>query len=229
MKILSYRSYAAEGLGTAGIVCVVLGSGFMVTSMSSPPGVGLGLIALAVAAYLAIAIYVLGPISGAHLNPVVTLAFLLNRNITPKDAVFYVLFQIIGALLGAMAANLMFERDLIFLNTTIRAGYGQLAGEFLATAGLVFIILALIAQNQSFLVAPAVGLWIAAGHIFTSSTSFANPAVTIGRALSESWSGISLQSVPGFLVVQILGALAGLLLFKFFFSQNSPSSKKKEI
>ncbi|QKJ24734.1 aquaporin [Aquiluna borgnonia] len=215
---MPFAKYLAELLGVAGIVATVLGAGFMVSNLGAEPAVGLALIAMAVAAVLFIVISIFGPISGAHLNPAVTLVMLVQKSISLRDAIFYVAFQLLGAVAGAATANLMYEQAVIGANGTVRGGTGQLIGEFVATVGLVFIVLSLIKLNQGALIAPAVGLWILAGHFFTSSTSFANPAVTFGRALSGSVTGIEWGSVPAFVGVQLVAGLAALGLFKLVFS-----------
>lgn len=215
---MPFAKYFAELLGVAGIVATVLGAGFMVSNLGAEPAVGLALIAMAVAAVLFIVISIFGPISGAHLNPAVTLVMLVQKLISLRDAIFYVAFQLLGAVAGAATANLMYEQAAIGANGTVRGGAGQLIGEFVATVGLVFIVLSLIKLNQGALIAPAVALWILAGHFFTSSTSFANPAVTFGRALSGSVTGIEWGSVPAFVGVQLVAGLAALGLFKLVFS-----------
>ena len=215
---MPFAKYLAELLGVAGIVATVLGAGFMVSNLGAEPAVGLTLIAMAVAAVLFIVISIFGPISGAHLNPAVTLVMLVQKSISLRDAIFYVAFQLLGAVAGAATANLMYEQAAIGANGTVRGGAGQLIGEFVATVGLVFIVLSLIKLNQGALIAPAVALWILAGHFFTSSTSFANPAVTFGRALSGSVTGIEWGSVPAFVGVQLVAGLAALGLFKLVFS-----------
>ncbi|MEY3966915.1 MAG: hypothetical protein RLZ96_441 [Actinomycetota bacterium] len=215
---MPFAKYLAELLGVAGIVATVLGAGFMVSNLGAEPAVGLALIAMAVAAVLFIVISIFGPISGAHLNPAVTLVMLVQKLISLRDAIFYVAFQLLGAVAGAATANLMYEQAAIGANGTVRGGAGQLIGEFVATVGLVFIVLSLIKLNQGALIAPAVALWILAGHFFTSSTSFANPAVTFGRALSGSVTGIEWGSVPAFVGVQLVAGLAALGLFKLVFS-----------
>ncbi|MEY3561817.1 MAG: hypothetical protein RL068_969 [Actinomycetota bacterium] len=216
---MSIRKYLAEMLGVAGIVAAVLGAGYMVTNLQADSAVGLALIAIAVGAVLVIVISLFGPVSGAHLNPAVTLAMLIDKSITTKDALGYVVFQLLGGLLGALTANLMYERPIIAANETVRAGTGVLIGEFVATLGLVFIVLALVHLAKGALIAPAVALWVLAGHFFTSSTSFANPAVTFGRALSDSLTGIEWGSVAGFVIVQLVAALAALGLFKMVFTK----------
>ena len=214
---MEFKKYLAELLGVAGIVAAVLGAGYMVQNLGAQGGVGLALIAVAVGVALVIGITVLGPISGAHLNPAVTVAMLANKAISAKDAVMYIVFQLIGGFVGAVTANLMYEKAVVSTNDTVRAGMGQLTGEFVATMGLVFIVLVLVHLNQGMWIAPSVALWVLGGHFFTSSTSFANPAVTFGRGFSDAITGIEWGSVPGFVIVELVAGLAALALFKVFY------------
>jgi glycerol uptake facilitator-like aquaporin len=214
---MEFKKYLAELLGVAGIVAAVLGAGYMVENLGAQGGVGLALIAVAVGVSLVIGITVLGPISGAHLNPAVTIAMLANKAIGAKDAVLYIVFQMAGGVVGAITANLMYEKAIVSANDTVRAGSGQLVGEFVATMGLVFIVLVLVHLKHGMWIAPSVALWVLGAHFFTSSTSFANPAVTFGRGFSEALTGIEWGSVPGFVALEVLGGLAALALFKFLF------------
>ena len=219
-----YSQYLAELLGVGIIVAAVLGSGHMVQNLGTDSGVGLILLAIAAGGVLFVAISVFQPISGAHLNPAVTLVMWIQKSIGSKDAIFFVFAQFLGGFLGAVAANLMFEKALFGANTTIRAGYGQLAGEFIATTGLILTVLLLVHLEKTSLIAGAITLWVVAGHIFTSSTSFANPAVTFGRAFSEAISGIAWASVPAFWLMQILAAVFALGVFKVL----TPNTKEKK-
>ena len=214
MTKASYRQYLAELLGVAMIVGAVLGSGHMVQRLEANSSVGLILLAMAAGGVLFLAIAIFQPISGAHLNPAVTLVMWLQKSIGSRDALFYVMAQFLGGFLGAVTANLMYEKPLLAENLTARAGYGQLAGEFIATLGLVLGVLLLVHFEKTSLVAGAITLWIVAGHIFTSSTSFANPAVTFGRAFSDAVSGISWASVPAFWLMQILAGIVALGVFR---------------
>ena len=211
---MNFKKYLAELLGVAGIVAAVLGAGYMVENLGAQGGVGLALIAVAVGAALLIGITILGPISGAHLNPAVTVAMLANKAISAKDAAMYILFQLAGGFVGAVTANLMYEKAVVSANDTVRAGMGQLTGEFVATMGLVFTVLVLVHIKQGMWIAPSVAVWVMGGHFFTSSTSFANPAVTFGRGFSDALTGIEWASVPAFVVVQLVAGLAALALFK---------------
>jgi glycerol uptake facilitator-like aquaporin len=204
-------------LGTLLIVATVLGAGHMVADLDSGPALGLLMIAAAVGAVLFGAISALGPISGAHFNPLVTLAF---RFLRLGEAPYYFLVaQFLGALSGALIANLMFELPALSLEGTERIGAGIFLGELLASFGLVVLILLLIQSGKESLIAGSVALWIVAGHIFTSSTSFANPAVTFGRMLSDAPSSISLGSVPLYFLAQLLGAVLAVLVYKLFTPQ----------
>jgi len=206
------RSAFAEYLGTLLIVATVLGAGHMVTSLESGPALGLIMIAVCVGAVLFGAISALGPVSGAHFNPLVTLAFkFLKLGSAPY---YFLLGQFLGAISGAVIANLMFELPALSLSGTDRIGAGIFLGEVVASFGLVVLILLLIANGRQSLIAGAVALWIVAGHIFTSSTSFANPAVTIGRMLSEAPSSISPESVPMYFLAQLIGAVLAILVYK---------------
>ena len=211
------QKYLAELLGVAGIVAAVLGAGYMVTNLGAQGGVGLALIAVSVAAALLIGITVLGPVSGAHLNPAVTIAFWIQKGISAKDAIGYIGAQLVGGVIGAVTANLMFEKAVVSVNDTVRAGTGQLIGEVVATTGLVLSVLILVHIKQGMWIAPAVAVWVLGGHFFTSSTSFANPAVTFGRAFSDSLTGIEWGSVAGFVVAELAAAVLAVLLFKVLY------------
>ncbi len=204
----------AEFLGTAGIVTAVSGAGFMAADLGADSTVGLVMIALAVGAVLFGGISILAPISGAHFNPAVTIVLGLLKKISAKDGFAYVVAQLLGGFSGAVAANLMFGSAWVSANSTARATGGNLLGEVIATFGLVLLVLLLIQHNQTNLIAAGVGTWIIAGHFFTSSTSFANPAVTFGRAFTDAITGIEMSSVLPFVGVQVLGGLLALAVFK---------------
>ena len=167
-------------------------------------------------------ITVFGPISGAHFNPAVTLSFALRREISPRDAGLYVGVQIIGGIVGVLAAHLMFEHPLIDPSTTARTGVGQWAGEFVATFGLIGTILACLkARPQA--VPMAVGLYITAAYWFTSSTSFANPAVTIARGFSDTFAGIAPTDVAAFIAVQLIAAVLATGFFRWLLADQRES------
>ena len=201
------RRLVAELIGTAFLLAVVVGSGIMGESLAGG-NTAIALLGntLATGAILMVLILIFGPISGAHFNPAVTLSFLIQGAISRRDALLYVLVQILGAFAGAMVAHVMFEQPLLAASTNTRTGLGQWTGEFVATFGLIATILGCVRFNLN-LVAPAVALYISSAYWFTSSTSFANPAVTIARAFTDTFSGIAPHHVPAFLFAEIAGAL----------------------
>ena len=201
---LNTRALAAEALGTALLVAAVVGSGIMAERLSGG-NVGLALLANTVAtgAVLYVLISLMAPVSGAHFNPVVTLL----RGQRGSQAMM-IAAQILGACAGTLLAHLMFGLPILSIHLAERAGPGQWLGEFVATFGLLFTI-AVAAERRIRNVPALVALWIVAAYWFTSSTSFANPAVTIGRALTGSFAGIRLIDVPPFIVAQFMGGLAG--------------------
>ena len=202
----------AEFLGTALLVAIVIGSGIMAESLSSDSGVSLLLNQLATVMGLGVLILVLMPISGAHINPVVTLAVLFRRKISVGEAAGYVIAQLAGGLAGVPLAHVMFDRSVLELSTNNRLTTGTFVGEIIATSGLIAIILLLVERARESLIPLAVPAWIGAGYVFTSSTSFANPAVTVGRMFTDSFSGISPISGWGFIGAQVLGMLIALTL-----------------
>jgi glycerol uptake facilitator-like aquaporin len=213
---VSWRPLLAEFLGTALLVTVVVGSGIAAAQLS-PHDVGLQLLQNSTATVFGLAVLILmfGPVSGAHFNPVVSLAdWLLGRRsgtgLRGVAALAYVAAQTVGGVAGAVLANVMFDRAALEIATKHRVTTGHLIGEVVATAGLVVLIFALARSARAGLSAAAVGAYIGAAYWFTSSTSFANPAVTIGRMFSDSFAGIAPSSAPAFITMQVLGALTGL-------------------
>jgi glycerol uptake facilitator-like aquaporin len=208
----TFRRALAEFFGTLVLVATVVGSGIMGTQMSSDSGVALLINTLSTIFVLALLILILGPISGAHFNPAVTLV-MWAKNLQPGANVLpYVVAQIAGAIGGAILANVMFDQAPIQIATTERVSPGMFIGEIVATAGLLAVILVLIARDQARFVPFAVAAWIGSAYFFTSSTSFANPAVTIGRVFSDSFSGIAPASVGPFVLAQLIGAALGAVL-----------------
>ncbi len=212
------RRLLAEFVGTALLVTVVVGSGIAAAQLS-PDDVGLQLLENSTATVFGLAVLILlfGPVSGAHFNPVVTAAdWLLGRRagtgMISRDVAAYAVVQIAGGIAGAVLANLMFDRRVFELATKERITTGHLVGEVVATAGLIALIFALARTGRAALSAAAVGAYIGAAYWFTSSTSFANPAVTIGRMFSDTFAGIAPSSAPGFIAAQIVGGLLGLAL-----------------
>ncbi|MFD2794503.1 aquaporin [Promicromonospora vindobonensis] len=218
-----WRRASAELVGTGLLVTVVVGSGIAAQRLS-PDDVGLQLLenSLATALGLTILILVFQSVSGAHFNPVVTLADrVLGARVRGAEIAVYVTAQIVGAVGGAVLAGLMFETPTA-LSATDRAAPGHLLGEVVATAGLVLVIFALVRTGRIALVAPAVGAYIGAAYWFTSSTSFANPAVTIGRIFTDTFAGIAPASTPWYLAAQLLGGALGVGLVLLFFPHRLP-------
>ena len=203
----------AEFLGTALIVSGVVGAGFMTATLQSGYPLGLTMIAATVAAILFVAISIFGPISGAHFNPVVTLGFLVRKAIASGEAGAYIAAQVLGAVSGAVIANLMFGSAWLEVSKIERFSLPTFLGEVVATWGLVLLILLLVHFEKANLVAASVAAWIFAGHIFTSSTSFANPAVTLGRIFTEAPSGIAPDSALWFALAQLIGMAIALITF----------------
>jgi glycerol uptake facilitator-like aquaporin len=201
------RRLCAEALGTAFLLAAVIGSGIMAERLADG-NMALALLCntIPTGAILAVLILMLGPVSGAHFNPAVTLSFLLQRELDAGDALAYLGAQIAGGIAGTWCAHLMFEEPVLMLALTPRTGLGQWLGEMIATFGLVATIIACVRLRPA-AVAPAVGLYITAAYWFTSSTSFANPAVTIARSLSDTFAGIRPADVPAFVAAQCAGAI----------------------
>jgi glycerol uptake facilitator-like aquaporin len=199
------RRLAAEALGTALLVATVVGSGIMAETLTKDNAVALLGNTIPTGAILVVLITILGPISGAHFNPAVSLVFALKRELAPRDAALYVAAQIAGGVAGTLAAHLMFALPLIETSLKARTGASQWFAEWVATFGLVVTILAGIRFARDS-VPWLVGLYIIAAYWFTASTSFANPAVAIARAFTNTFSGIRPIDLPGFIVAQLLGA-----------------------
>lgn len=208
-----------EAVGAATLLLVVIGSGVMATNISEDVGVQLAINSAATGLILYILITLLGPISGAHFNPVVTVIELFKKNISATLAAAYLLAQIVGAVIGVALANFIFKLPIIEISQKDRTGAELFVSEILATAGLVFIIFTAIAQKSEAKIPVLVGAYISAAYFFTSSTSFANPAVTVARTLSDSFAGIAPSSVLPFIAAQIIGAALGLVLTTFLNSQ----------
>jgi glycerol uptake facilitator-like aquaporin len=203
-----------ECIGTATLVGTVVGSGIMATNLSSDLGIDLLINTVATVFILYILITLLAPISGAHFNPLVTAIAYFRKELALPHATLYVISQILGGLLGTMLANLMFEHPAFEPSQHLRNGAHLLLGEVIASAGLIFIIFLALKQGIDKKIPRLVAAWIGAAYFFTSSTSFANPAVTIARSLSDSFSGIDISSVPAFIAAQIVGAALGYAGFK---------------
>jgi glycerol uptake facilitator-like aquaporin len=215
---MNFRALFAEFLGTAILVTVVVGSGIMGSNLSGDLLVALIANAVSTALALGLLILTLGPISGAHFNPVVSMALAIDQRFKAASVAPYLVAQFAGAIAGSMLANVMFGAEAIQISSKGMASEGTAIGEVIATAGLVFIILNLIQTKRADLIPVAVPAWIGSAYFFTSSTSFANPAVTVGRIFSDSFAGIGALSVPSFVVAQLLGAALGIVLAKTFAS-----------
>jgi glycerol uptake facilitator-like aquaporin len=207
------KTVFAEFFGTYMLVTVVVGSGIMGTLMSPDDGIALIINTISTIFALWLLIVMLGPISGAHFNPVVSLVMFARGSLSLKSLLAYIPNQIAGAILGAITANAMFGTSFPQVSNNYREGFGILLGEVIATAVLLLVILLLSDSGKAQLVPVAVAAWIGSAYFFTSSTSFANPAVTIGRIFTDTFSGIAVASAGPFILAQLLGGFVGLGLF----------------
>ena len=214
IKESSVNKLVSEFLGTALLVCIVVGSGIMATNLSQDIGVQLLINTVSTVFGLMVLIQLLMPISGAHFNPVVTMINLIQKTVSFSTFIKFSIAQAAGAVTGAILANAMFNYALIETSTKIRSGSNLYLGEVIATAGLILVINLLVFQEKTALIPAMVASWIGSAYFFTSSTSFANPAVTVGRIYSDSFAGIAPSSVLQFIAAQIIGALLGLGIFK---------------
>jgi glycerol uptake facilitator-like aquaporin len=217
------RRLVAEALGTGLLIVAVIGSGIMASRLS-PGDVGLQLLenAAATAAALIGLILIFGSISGGHFNPVVTLVDRADGTIGSRDTGLYIGAQIGGGCLGAVLANLMFDLPAVEWSTTTRSSGSLWLSEVVATVGLLLVIHGCVRTGRAGVVAFAVGLWIGGAYFFTSSTSFANPAVTIARTLSDTFAGIAPASAPMFVVMQLLGGVLAYVLIRFLYPRPDP-------
>ena len=225
LAMINPRAVFAEFVGTTALVTAIVGAGYMGQDLApDQPALQLLAISASAGAVLAIFIVTLGGVSGSHFNPAVSLVAAQQKHINAPTAVAYVVAQVAGACVGAMVANLMFDASAVTLSTTERSGENIWFSEVLATAGLVLLIFGLIKAGRVLAIGPVVGLYIAAAHWFTSSTSFANPAVSVGRMLTDSITGIAPESVPWFVIFELVGAVVGAVLVALIWVQ---STKKK--
>lgn len=215
------RRLAAEALGAALLLAIVIGSGIMAERLSGG-NAAIALLGntLATGAGLVVLITILGPVSGAHLNPAVTLVALLRRDIKAPEAVLYAGVQVVGAVAGAWLAHAMFGEAILQTSTKLRDGPAQMLSETVATFGLVATILGAVRFRPDF-TAVAVGLYITAAYWFTASTSFANPAVTVARGLSDTFAGIAPASIPAFILAQVVGALLAAWVFGWLLKEET--------
>ena len=223
------RRLVAEGIGSFFLFATVIGSGIMAEALSGG-NVALALLAnsIATSAILFVLIAMLTPVSGAHLNPAVTLVMAARRDLPWRDAAPYIAAQLAGGILGALAAHLMFDQPLLQLSIKARTGTGQWTGELVATFGLILTIIGTVRYRPG-LVPASVALYIGAAYWFTSSTSFANPAITIVRSLSNSFAGIAPADVPAFIVAQLTGAALAALAARQLFDESRPVPSRDRI
>ena len=206
------KKVTAEFLGSLLLAASVVGSGIMATTLTQDIAIQLFVNTITTVFMLFVIITLFSSISGAHFNPLVTIVELFYKRVTFQEAALFIVSQIIGTSAGVVIANLMFNKPAIEQSTFTRNGSYLFLAEIVATTGLILSILLLRHQNKGSMAAVVVPAWIGAAYIFTSSTSFANPAITFARSLSESFAGISIKSVPMFILAQCLGAVLGVLL-----------------
>ena len=216
------RRLFSEFLGSAFLAAIVVGSGWAAQSLS-PSDVGLELLENAGATALGLYVLILlfGPVSGAHFNPVVTLVDIATGQRTWRDLGGYAAAQTLGCSVGAVVANVMFGHGAVQFSTHHRVSTGHLVGEVVATAGLVLVIFSLTRSGRASLCAPAVASYIGAAYFFTSSTSFANPAITVGRMFTPSFAGIAPSSVPAFIAAQLVGGALGLAAVRVLYPRTN--------
>ena len=218
--MMTSRKLAAELIGTTFLLCTVVGSGIMAERLAAG-NTAIALLGntLPTGAILVVLIVLFGPISGAHFNPAVTIAFLVRREIGFSLALAFIVFQIVGGLIGTWSAHLMFEENVLQVSAKLRTGPAQWFAEVIATFGLLMSILGALRWRPDF-VPYSVGLYITAAYWFTASTSFANPAVTVARSFTDTFSGIMPQHMPAFILAQIAGALAAVAVFGWLFKND---------
>lgn len=215
--LTSLQLSLTELIGTAALLMIVIGSGMQAQELTADNAMRLLANSIATGLGLAILILKFGPISGAHFNPVVTIISLTQKRITLKKSIMYIVAQIIGAIMGVMTANIIYDKDAISISSTTRTSAGLVVSEIIATIGLLITIFGLQRIQKDKLVAPAVGAYITAAYWVTSSTSFANPAVTIARVFSNTFAGISPSSVLPFIAAQIIAVPITILLMKLLY------------
>ena len=219
MTVLT-RKILAEGIGTAFLLATIVGSGIMAAKLADG-NTAIALLGntIPTGAILVVLISTLGPVSGAHFNPLVTLAALVNRTMKPGETLAYIVAQVVGALLGVFIAHAMFDLPLLQASTTIRSGQAQWLAEVVASFGLLTVIF-LSVRNVPHQLAMNVGLYITAAYWFTASTSFANPAVTLARSFSDTFAGIRPEDVLGFVIAQIIGAALAIAVDRSLWKPN---------
>ena len=217
------RRFAAEGIGSFFLFAAVIGSGVMAEALAGG-NIAVALIGntLATGAMLFVLITMLGPISGAHFNPAVSLVFASRGELPWRDAAAFIVVQLLGGVLGAWAAHLMFDLPILEYSIKARSGIGQWTGEAIATFGLILTIIGTVRHRPAWVPA-SVALYITSAYWFTSSTSFANPAITVVRSMSDSFAGIAPHDVPMFVLAQLIGAAAAALVSRALFDEHRPS------
>jgi glycerol uptake facilitator-like aquaporin len=208
--ITALKAPAAEFVSTALLALVIVGSGHMASGLTDDLALTLLINGLAIAAGLAVAIKLAAPISGAHLNPVVTLVMAIYQKITMIKGLFYVLAQVSGATSGVLIANYLFDENFMQTANQLRSGTNLFVAEIIATAGLIWLILVNLKKPE--VIGIYVPLWIFSAMFFTSSTAFANPAISFARSFTDSFTGIAIASVPAFILAQLIGAGLGVVL-----------------
>lgn len=224
---MNYRAVLGEFFGTAVLVATIVGAGIMATTLSDDGLLRLLTIALPTVFVLGVLILTLGPVSGAHLNPAVTLALAVSKHFPTNKVASFVVAQLAGGAIGAMVSNTMFGLQSYQVSTTDRFQLGTGIGEVIATGMLVFVVLALVRTDRANLIALGVPGLVGAAFFFTSSTSFANPAVAFGRVFTDTITGIAPSSAAGYVAVQILGALLAVGIVQQLFPRKLKKSKKK--
>lgn len=222
------RKLVAEGLGTALLVAAVIGSGIMAQQLAKDPAAALLCNTIATGGALVAILLMFGPISGAHLNPAVTVCMAVTGDLTPGLAAGYVVVQVVGAIAGALLANAMFGLDVVTIATTVRAGFPKILSEGVATFGLIGVVIC-VGRTRAAAAPFAVAAYIVAAYWFTASTSFANPAVTVGRAFSDTYAGIHPGNVGGFVFGQAIGATIGGLVFTWLVPLAAGSAVKVRV
>lgn len=214
IKMNKLTAPAMEFLATAILVVAIVGSGFMATDLTNDLATSLLINGLVIASALVVVISISSPVSGAHLNPAVTLILFLKKRVNLSQSLLFVAAQILGAIAGVLFANYLFTEDFTQRSNNLRSGTNLFISEIFATAGLLWIILAHLKKPESIKI--FVPIYIFGAMLFTPSTSFANPAITVARSFTDSFTGIDLQSVPTFLLAQLIGALLALLIANLF-------------
>ena len=213
------RKVLAEAIGTGLLIVAVIGSGIMAERLTDIVALQLLCNAIATGGALVALILIFAPVSGASFNPVVGIVGIFTGEATIRDTAFYAIAQTVGGCVGAVVANLMFDLDAINISEKVRSGSGVLFSEVVATVGLLVVIYGTIRAQRANLVPFTVAAWITGAYFFTSSTSLANPAVTVARSLSNTFAGIAPESVPMFLLMQLIGAMLAVATIKFVFGE----------